>query len=106
MPETSLVSKELQPIGFLAEETQPSTSHTFSPAEKLAEVLSPGNGKNVPSPFKNNLFWPGTPPKSKTSSGKKPKIKLPSVISGKEWQVYEEKRREQKKKEEQKAGES
>lgn len=80
----------------------PSTSAEHSNKEKLAKVLSPETGgANVPSPFKNHLFWPGTPTKSKRKT-KETAIKLPAVVSGSDWQKYEEKRMEKKRLEEQK----
>lgn len=69
-------------------------------SEKLCQVLSPEtNGANVPSPFKKNLFWPGTPTKTKKPR-KAPKVKLPSVVSSQEWRDFEEKKKNEKKKEE------
>uniref|UniRef100_A0A1B6L7P3 PHD-type domain-containing protein n=1 Tax=Graphocephala atropunctata TaxID=36148 RepID=A0A1B6L7P3_9HEMI len=75
---------------------------TLDQREKLAIAISPHtNGADVPSPFKNILFWPGTPTKTKRKN-KKSTVKLPSVISSKDWQVFEGKKREEKKLEEQK----
>lgn len=74
-----------------------------STQEKLAKVLSPGsNGSDVPSPFKKNLFWPGTPEKTKRI---KRKVKLPAVVTSKEWQEYEKTRKEKKKQEDLKKAE-
>lgn len=94
-PPTS--SNSLQELQTCSSVTSPQSGP--SRQEKLAKVLSPGtDGQNVPSPFKKNLFWPGTPTKTKKGV-KKTKVKLPAVISSKEWQDFEEKRRERKKKE-------
>lgn len=72
---------------------------------KLAKVLSPEtNGENVPSPFKKNLFWPGTPTKTKRKT-RTPKEKLPSVVSSKEWLEYEKNKKDKKKKEEEQKAE-
>ncbi|KAK9719947.1 hypothetical protein QE152_g22364 [Popillia japonica] len=55
---------------------------------ELAQMLSPEtSGKDVPSPFKNNLFWP-LPPKS--SNVVRRKIKLPEVVTSEKWRAYEE----------------
>ncbi|KAG8268344.1 hypothetical protein J6590_054263 [Homalodisca vitripennis] len=70
---------------------------TVTSQEKLAKVLSPGtNGKNVPSPFKKNLFRPGTPEKSKKKQLRKQAVKLPAVVSSGPWLKYELKRKEEK----------
>lgn len=72
--------------------------------EKLAKVLSPDtNGTGVPSPFKNNLLWPGSP--IKNSKVRKSFIKLPAVVSSREYQAYDEKRTSAKKKEEEQKAE-
>lgn len=64
----------------------------------MAKVLSPKtNGKGVPSPLKNNLWWPGTP--TKKGKIRRNVAKLPAVISGNEWQRIEEKKRAEKKEE-------
>lgn len=55
----------------------------------LKSILPETNGKGVPSPFKKHLFWPESP---KETTNKK-RVKLPSVVSSKEWQAYEEKKR-------------
>lgn len=55
---------------------------------ELSQILSPEtNGKDVPSPFKNNLFWP-LPPKS--SNVVRRKVKLPAVVTSEKWRAYEE----------------
>jgi tRNA A37 N6-isopentenylltransferase MiaA len=38
---------------------------------------------DIPSPFKNNLFWPDTP-----KATRKLKEKIPSVATSKDWQEY------------------
>lgn len=55
----------------------------------LKTILPETNGKGVPSPFKKHLFWPESPKKTTN----KKRVKLPSVVSSKEWQAYEEKKR-------------
>lgn len=73
--------------------------------ENLAKVLSPEtNGDEVPSPFKNNLLWPGTPEKTKRKTQRRT-MKLPAVVSGMEWQYFEDKRRKQKESDEEKKAE-
>lgn len=93
-------SKEPMPGPSKPIVNKPSTPSTS--LEKLANVLSPEtSGDGVPSPFKNHLFWPGTPPKTK---GRTQKVKLPSVVTSEQWQKYEAKKRDEKKKlEEEKA---
>lgn len=64
----------------------------------LEMVISPGTGgKNVPSPFKKHLLWPGTP-KKKVSARRN--LQLPAVVTSKQWIDFEEKRRNKKKREE------
>ncbi|KAF5300550.1 hypothetical protein FQR65_LT09171 [Abscondita terminalis] len=46
---------------------------------------------DIPSPFKNNLFWPDTP-----KVAKKLKEKIPSVATSKEWQEYFRKKENKK----------
>ncbi|KAF5306512.1 hypothetical protein FQR65_LT18556 [Abscondita terminalis] len=46
---------------------------------------------DIPSPFKNNLFWPDTP-----KVAKKLKEKIPSVATSKEWQEYFRKKKNKK----------
>lgn len=77
----------------------PSTSTSCSGKGNLMKTLSPHtNGENVPSPFKRHLFWPGTP---KKKGKKRASVKIPSVVSSKDWQDFEKKRMENKKKKEQ-----
>lgn len=66
----------------------------------MAKVLSPKtDGKGVPSPLKNNLWWPGTPTKTKKGKIRRNVAKLPAVISGNEWQRIEEGRKERRRNE-------
>ncbi|KAG8279794.1 hypothetical protein J6590_097047, partial [Homalodisca vitripennis] len=76
-----------------------SYKHKSTPTtqDKLAKVL-------VPSPFKKDLFWPGTPSKKKNVSKRK-REKLPAVITSKEWLEFEQKKRERRKQEELKKAE-
>lgn len=53
----------------------------------------------MPSPFKINWFWPGTPTNTKRGAAKKQAVKITLVYTSKEWQDYEQKKREYKKKE-------
>lgn len=64
-----------------------------TPREKrLAKILSPGsNGADVPTPFKKRLFWPGRAAKTKARKGK---VKIPAMLTSKEWQEYEKGKRE------------
>lgn len=58
--------------------------------EKLTKQLSSQtNCTNVPSPFKINLFWPGTPTNTKRGAAKKQAVKITPVYTSKEWQDYE-----------------
>ncbi|KAK9678942.1 hypothetical protein QE152_g40414 [Popillia japonica] len=55
---------------------------------ELAQILSPEtNGKDVPSPFKNNLSWPLS---LKSSNVVRRKVKLPGVVTSEKWRAYEE----------------
>jgi hypothetical protein len=106
VPELPNLAPDLQEVVAQAScpSSEKASTSTTSNKEKLSKVLSPGTGgANVPSPFKNNLFWPGTPTKTKKRA--KNYVKLPAVVSGSDWQKYEEKRMEKKKQEEQEKAE-
>lgn len=75
------------------DEQSPSTSGTHRTPTKLAKVLSPeSGGLNVPTPFKNNLFWPETPKKNTTRR----QLKLPAVVTSEKWRAFEQERRNKK----------
>ncbi|XP_063907880.1 uncharacterized protein LOC135126021 [Zophobas morio] len=56
------------------------------------------NCLDVPSPFKQCLFWPATP--KKKDGKRKPKEKIPSVATSFQWQEYHKKKNAEKKKKE------
>lgn len=55
------------------------------------KILNP----DLPSPFKNVLFWPE---EKKIMNRKRNKEKIPSVVSSQQWQIYHEKKELAKKK--------
>ncbi|CAH1710854.1 unnamed protein product [Aphis gossypii] len=61
---------------------------------KLAEKISPHTGgKGVPSPFKKNLLWPKTPEKRNKVNRR---LRMPSVVTSKKFQEFEEKKLKEK----------
>lgn len=77
----------------------PSTSAASDREQKMLKAISPKTqGNGVKSPFKNHLFWPGTP---EIKINKRNTVKLPCVLSSEEYLEYEEKRSADKKKLEQ-----
>lgn len=73
-------------------------SHHCSPVKRSTTSLNKDNAI-IPSPFKDILFWPQT---SQQPQHKKPRVKIPSVISslkGKEYFLNKEREKEKKEKE-------
>lgn len=60
---------------------------TFSDENNYNEPKKYYGQLNVPTPFKDALFWPETP----SSSSPKAKVKLPSVITSERWQIFTKK---------------
>lgn len=78
-----------------AENTTKMPLSTEKRQNDLAIAISPSDqGSSVPSPFKRNLLWPKSP--QKTSKCRR-RLRLPAVVTSKEFQNYEEKKMQKQK---------
>lgn len=82
-------------------ECLPSTSHASTPplnSKCLKKFPSESSNSSVGTPFKKALFWPEV---DQTKTVKKPKEKIPSVVTSKEWKKFFSKKEADKKAKEQ-----
>lgn len=68
----------------------PATLSEEKRREILAKKISPATGgQGVPSPFKRNLLWPKSPQKNEIV---RRRLQMPSVVTSRQFQEYEEKK--------------